>query len=462
MKPMCTRSALLGPLVALMLTACGGEDSVQVKGRVTDTAGQQQQGLGEGAPALGGEGTVAAATKVRASSVGSGGQLSVLAEAGLEANGGYTLKLPPGSERVVLEAVDGSGTVVASALLDATVEGEDTRTAPPMSSESSLEAEVFVRMVRDGASVQSVDTVDLRSRLTVELARSVVAEADADAEKSVGALAAAVRAAQEAEVKAYAEAGTTTSQEQLFRASLKASATLDAALDAGTRPAKDAYADFHAALRAATPELDEKEEAAAERAASASFRVTVEGRLSTSRGASTADAAVRAAASLEAYAAEAAVEAILRGANAADTTLAKARAAASGLHTNLTTAANADAAAQAWAAYSVSLASSSNVSASVVGTHLGVNATNQAALQGSIDASARAGATLTTSLGLALGLVSVTGAINTAAVAEQVVKSFSTYDAAVRAQAQALSAFGANAAPAVELLLIAEGSFQRG
>jgi hypothetical protein len=459
MKSMRTRNALLGSLVALMLTACG-EDTVEVKGRVTNAAGQQQQGLGEGAPALGGEGTVAAASKVQASSVGSGGQLSVLADAEVGANGSYTLELPPGSERVVLEAVDSSGKVVASALLDATVEGEDTRTAPPMGSESSLEAEVFVRMVKDGASVESVDTVDLRSRINTELAQSVVAESDADAQKSVGALAAAVRAAQEAEVKAYAQAGFTTSQEALFHASLEASAALDAALDAGTKSAKDAYAEFYAALRAATPEVDEKEEAEAERAASASFRITVDGRLSTGSSAGTADAAVRSAASLEAYAAEAAVEAILRGANAADTTLAKARAAASALHANLTSATNASAAAQAWAAYSVSLASSSNVSASIVGTQLGVNATNQAALQGSIDASARASATLNTSLGLALELVSVTGTINTTAVAEQVVKSFSTYNAAVRAQAQALSAFGANAAPAVELLLIAEGSFQ--
>ncbi|WIG95724.1 hypothetical protein [Myxococcus sp. SDU36] len=458
MKTTLTRNTLLGSLMTLMLTACG-EDTVKVKGRVTDTYGQQQQGLGEGTPALGGEGTVAAASRVKASSVGSGGNLTVLAEASLEANGAYTLELPPDSKRVVLEAVDGSGKVVASALLDATPEGQDSRTAPPMSSESSLEAEVFVRMVKDGASVESVDTVDLRSRINTEMARAVAAESDARAQETVGTLATAVRAAQEAEVQAYAEAGFTTSQDALFNASLQASAALDAALDTGTKSAADTYAEFFAALRAATPELDEEEEAEGERAASAAFRATVEARLSTAGSAATADAAIRSAASLEAYAAEAAVEAILQGANATDTTLAKARTAAGSLRASLASATNASAAAQAWASYSVALASSSNVSASVLGTHLGVNASNEAALRGSIDAATQASAALDSSLGLAVELAGVAGNINTTALANTVVNAFSTYHTAVRAQAQALSQFGANAAPAAELLIIAEGSF---
>lgn len=457
MKAMRMRIGLLGALVALMTAACG-EDTVQVKGRVTNGAGQQEQGLGDGAPVLGGEGTVAAASKVQASSVGSGGRLDMLAEADVEANGNYTLELPPGSERVVIAAVDSSGKVVASALLDAAVEGE--RTAPPMTSESSLEAEVFVRMVMDGASVEAVDTVDLRSRINTEVAEAVKAEASAEAQKSVAALAAAVRAAQEAEVKAYAEAGATISQQALFQASLEASAALDAALDAGSRSAADAYADFFAALRAATPELDEKEEAEGERAASAAFRATVEARLSSGSNASTADAAVRAAASLEARAATVAVDAILRAASATDATLTRARAAATALHASLSSAASASAAAQAWATYSASLATSSNVSTTVLGTHLGVNSSNQAALQGSINAAAQAGATLNSSLGIAMELIGLTGAVNTTVLAESVVRAFDTYHTAVRAQAQSLATFGANAAPAVELLIIAEGSFQ--
>ena len=149
MKAMRRRIGLLGALVAQMTTACG-EDTVQVKGKVTNTSGQQRQGLGEGAPALGGEGTVSAASKVQASSVGSGGKLDLLAEAEVEANGSYTLELPPGSERVVLAAVDSSGKVVASALLDAAVEGE--RTAPPMSARSSASVDAASRIARRNAS----------------------------------------------------------------------------------------------------------------------------------------------------------------------------------------------------------------------------------------------------------------------------------------------------------------------
>jgi hypothetical protein len=457
MKAMRMRIGLLGALVALMTTACG-DDTVQVKGRVTNNPGQQRQGLGEGAPALGGEGTVAAVSKVQASSVGSGGKLEVLAEAEVKSNGSYTLELPPGSERVVLSAVDASGKVVASALLDAAVEGE--RTAPPMSSESSLEAEVFVRMVVDGTAAQAVDTVDLRSRINTELAQSVKAEASADAQKSVAALASAVRAAQEAEVKAYARAGFTTTQDALFQASLEASAKLDAALDAGAQSAADAYAEFYAALRAATPELDEKEEAEGERAASVAFRATVDARLSSSANAGTVDAAVRAAASLEADVATAAVEAILRASNATDATLSRARAAATSLHSQLSNATTATAAAQAWTAYSASLASTTNVSGTVLGSHLAVNSSNQAALNGSINAAAQASTTLNNSLGLAAELIAVTGSINVSALADSVVGAFATYHTAVRAQTQALATFGANAAPAVEVLLIAEGSFQ--
>ncbi|HZI03474.1 MAG TPA: hypothetical protein VEZ71_05600, partial [Archangium sp.] len=136
MKTTTLRNLWAAVVVLGLGTGCG--NTVQVKGRVTDGEGTQPQAVVAGAAPLGGSGTVAAATQVRASTVGTDGKLTVVAEGKLEAQGRYTLEVPAGEERLVLEAVDASGQVVASALLEAAAEGKDA-VAPPMDSETSLE-----------------------------------------------------------------------------------------------------------------------------------------------------------------------------------------------------------------------------------------------------------------------------------------------------------------------------------
>src|SRR4051794_25734650 len=155
------RHTLIGGVAALALTACQG--NVEVKGKVSESNGSQTQqshlttyasGI---SPGFGGQGSVAAASNVRAQSVGSGGTTSVIAESKVEASGSYSLSIPEGSERVVIEAVDANGQVVASALLDSTAGAENNvRHAPPMTSESSIEAQVFVKMVQEGTSADSI------------------------------------------------------------------------------------------------------------------------------------------------------------------------------------------------------------------------------------------------------------------------------------------------------------------
>ncbi|HEX8700550.1 MAG TPA: hypothetical protein VF815_16995, partial [Myxococcaceae bacterium] len=142
-------------VATLVLAACGGSDTVEVRGKVSDGEGtQQQQRLSAfGEEGLGGSGTVSAVTMVRASTVGSGGQLTLVGEAEVSAQGSYTLEVPAEEQRLVIQAVNSSGTVLASALLDASGEAGSEEVAPPMDSESSLEAEVFVQMVADGAQV---------------------------------------------------------------------------------------------------------------------------------------------------------------------------------------------------------------------------------------------------------------------------------------------------------------------
>ncbi|HZA52176.1 MAG TPA: hypothetical protein VE549_15635, partial [Myxococcaceae bacterium] len=365
-KPIHCR-ALIGTVAAIALAACGG--SVTVTGRVTDTEGTQSQGLSSG-PAFGGTGTVAAASRIEASSVGSGGALTLISETSIQANGEYQLDVPADSERVVLRALSSSGEVVASALLDAAVmaQGEATRSAPPMSTETSLEAEIFQQLIVDGVAASNIDTVDLRSRVTTQVASSVRAQTtDQERLDSVGALAAAVRAAQEAEIQAYAKAGVTVTEQALFEASLEASAALDSALAAGSRSAEEVYVEFLAAVRSGQQQVDEKTEAEGEREASVAFRASVQARSSSGSSQGVADTAIRAAAGLEAYAADAAIQATLQAAGASDAVIAQATTAAAQLHTSLRAAANAQAAATAWASYSASLSSSANVSSSVLG-----------------------------------------------------------------------------------------------
>ncbi|RKH06511.1 hypothetical protein D7X32_04840 [Corallococcus carmarthensis] len=430
---------------------------MKVRGHVTNGGGQQSQGLVDGAPALGGDGTASATTTVRISRVVTSGDLTTLAEADVAADGSYTLDLDDAGQRLIIEAVNKSGATVGSALLDSTEppSGQDVRTAPPITSESSLEAEVFVQMVRDGDAPDGVDTVDLRARLNVEQATAVRGQLKETATESVEALAAAVSAAQATRIKAYARAGVVVTQGQLFSASLDAAAKLDAALDAGGQAA-EAYDAFFAAVRAATPQTSDTQDQQAEREASVSYRMAVEARLSNGAGIAVTDASVRAAAALEARATEAAVKALLQGASAADTVLAQANTAATALRASLSSATSASTAATAWTAYDAQLATSGN--ASVMGVQLGVTSSNQLAFDSAVHAGAQAGATLESTLGTVL---EQSGKASATVLSEAVVNAFTTYDAAVRGGATAtLTAFGAKATTGVELLIISEGSFR--
>jgi hypothetical protein len=327
-----------------------------------------------------------------------------------------------------------------------------------MSSETSLEAEIFQQMIGGGAAAQSIDTVDLRSRITTEVAMAVRSQAtDQERLEAVRALAAAVRAAQETELQAYAKAGLTITQQTLFEASLQASAVLDAALDEGSRSAQEVYADFFASLRSAQQQVDEKTEADGERQASVAFRISVQGRLSNAGQQSVADAAVRAAAGLEAEAATAAIDATLRAAGASDAVMAQASNAATTLRASLREAADASAAATAWAAYCAELSSSANSSASVVGSFVGASFSQRTALENAIQTSNEAALTLDGSLGAVSDSSSGLSAMQ---MATSVANAFATYHAAVRAEASTLATFGLKAAPAAEILVVADGSFR--
>lgn len=455
MKTMKTtlRNTLLGALATLALTACGSD--VQVKGKVSDGSGSQTQGLVSGATGFGGTGSASAAATVRAQVVLPTGELSLVTEAAVEAGGTYTLSLPEGSERIVLEAVDAKGEVVARGLLDATAGAKGgVRNAAPITSETSLEASVYMRLVAEGTKPDAIDTVDLRARIDAKLGAAIAAgqdDADATAE-AILALAQGVRAAQEAELKVYAKAGKAMTQEQIFQSSLEASAKLDAALDAGTG-AEAAWTAFWAELRAKS-EMDERDASDGERAASASFRATVKAELGFD-GDAVLTAAVRAAAAQEARAADAAIVAALKAGDASQAVIDAALEAGAALRADINAATSAQAVAQAWATWSVSV--SGGASTSVLNAYLGAEASGSTQLDAALEATAAARVSLDTALSLAVGVVST---IDVSATVGAVVTAFNTYHAAVRTQASALSALGTRASPAVELMVVAQGSFR--
>jgi hypothetical protein len=443
-------------------TGCG--NTVQVKGRVTDGEGTQPQAVLAGAAPLGGSGTVAAATQVRARAVGPDGKLTVVAEGKLEAQGRYSLEVPAGEERLVLEALDASGQVVASALLEAAAEGKGV-VAAPMDSESSLEAEVFLRMMADKPQAETVDMVDVRARITAHMAAAARQGASTDEafRSRVRALAEAMRAAQQAELEMYARAGVQTSQTALFEQELAAAAALNVALDAGGS-VEQAYDTFHAELRAAAERVGAKveEQAQAERAASASFRATVKARLSAADAQPLVDASLRASAGMEARASGAALSALLAAANAAEDVKQQAATASTTLRTQVRASTNAAAAASAFSSFEAGVAGSTNVQASVLGRYLGVNASNQLTVGLAVQATVTAAAALDTTLDLAVSSAVSASAVDVSLLATKTAEAYQTYAAAVRAQASALAVFGVKAAPAAELLLVSEGSFQLG
>lgn len=462
MKTTTIRSLWAAVVVLGLGTGCGG--TVQVKGRVTDGEGTQSQGLVSGALPIGGSGTVAAATQVRASTVGLDGKLTVVGEAKLESQGRYTLDVPAGQERLVLQAVDASGQVVASALLEATGETQGA-TAPPMDGESSLEAEVFLQMMAD-ARAEMVDMVDLRARINANMAAAARQGATTNEafRARVKSLADSVRAAQQTELEMYAKAGVQTSQSVLFEQELAAAVALNVALNAAVEAGgstEQAYEKFHADLRAAAERVGAKaeEQAQSERAASASFSATVRARLSAQDAQPLVDAALRASAAQEARASEAALTAILTAANASDAAKQQAVAAGTSLRTQVRASATAAAAAQAFANFGASVATGADVKATVLGSYLGVTSTNQLAVSTAVQATVSAAATLDASLDAAASVVTSNDA-NVTLLATKTAEAYHAYATSVRAQAAALSAFGTRAAPAVELLLVAEGSFE--
>jgi SWI/SNF-related matrix-associated actin-dependent regulator 1 of chromatin subfamily A len=455
--------SLLGALVVLAACGSGGTN---VKGHVSDQSGSQAQAATAGITSLGGEGTASAAAKANAYTVGSDGALSLVASAEVDAQGDFSLSVPDGAQKLVIQAADADGKVVASVLAVQAGASGTVEQLPPMTSETSLEAQVLVQMVKQGVSLQEANAVDLETRIGAELAAQVQAQeaGGADVSQTVADLATAVAAAQKTEVETYAQHNLALSQSAIFDAEVEAGTALEAKLAGGT-DAQAAYDAFFQAIAEAKAGLgvDAQTQSKGQRDSGAAFNVVVEARLGANANAETAliaDAAIRTEAALEARLAGAAVDAILAGGEAAAQASAAAGDAVTALRAQVGAASSVGAASAAYTAFAASVSGSADLSTSVVGTYLDVQASNQLALQAAVDASAVASTSLTAAVDQTFELAgSAAGALDVSAFAGQIAQAYAAYDSALQAQVVALGQFGAQAQPAVDLLVVAQGSF---
>jgi len=331
-----------------------------------------------------------------------------------------------------------------------------------MNTESSVEAAVLVQLATNGVALSNINVVDLRDRITSNVATAVQSAQNASAE--IKALADAIAAAQVAKIQGYASEGISTTQSALFSSELAASQKLDAALDAaaGIQAQVDqAYTTFHSDLLSDLVALNAsiKKHAQAEANASVAFRSVIKARLSASTDA-VADAALRAAAAGEARLSTAAVESILAAGSAASAVQSQAMSADATLLSQLSSAANAAPAGTAFSSWDASLSGTSTVTGSVLGNYLSVNAGTAVAAQGAVTAANTAAAALDTTLHTVAAGLSATGTIDFNALAQSIVTAYTAYETSINQQASALSTFGAQAQPSLDVLATAVGSFR--
>lgn len=337
----------VGIFLGASLAACGKPGTVQ--GKISDNNGAQ-------ARALGGQGTVAAATTATLSIVGDDGSLTVIGEADVQADGSYSIESETvGEGKLVIQALDEGGQVLGSVILDQALAAGETTIAAPITTETSVEAEVFVQMATDAAlDVDDIDTCDLKARIDTLTALAV--NASADAEGDIAALAQATASAQ----AAFFASLNTTAQES-FNASLQAAIDLAAELDAqadSVVQSEEAYDGYISALFDAYVRegFDEDACSDAQITASVAFQLTVNAQAS-------AEVATQAALQAQAYQAatiSVASEALLEAAGAADASIQAVVAAGTQLRSDLSAAQDLAAGANAYATFEASVVSGNN------------------------------------------------------------------------------------------------------
>jgi hypothetical protein len=252
---------------------------------------------------------VAAAVRVQAARIEQGGVLHVLAEAEVAVDGSFSLAVDPNLEVGAVIAVDASGRQIGGAILEGTGAAGLTAVATPITVESSVELAVLLELAAC-ADLELINWVEIRAHIDAALGAEIHALASVDVDLAVRAMAKAILAAQEAKLRAWAEAGVNVDLAVWLEAEVAASIALSAALDAEVEAAADLEAHFKDACDAALVALgvDVSLRARAAFAASVALRAILEAELGSHPSCGQArDAAVKLALALEAHATIAAI-----------------------------------------------------------------------------------------------------------------------------------------------------------
>lgn len=228
--------------------AASGTVNGQVSERPSDET--PSQGGAEPAPAPPSEDRVSGAT-VMAFRVEVDGSLSALGGAATtDANGSFSLRVPANTPNLVLKAT--KGTLTRFVVMSQSVAVEGQTTVKPMTTESSVEARVFAKMVADGAQAAAVDTVTLMERISSE-----AAEQANESEAAIATLATSLRHSQEARLNALKAQGETDAELALaYSAQVSAYAAWSARVQAATtiQSTQEAYAEYRGRLISAYTE----------------------------------------------------------------------------------------------------------------------------------------------------------------------------------------------------------------
>jgi len=300
-----TLAVALTATTALALTACdSGSSSTSTNEEVVTVVGSLESDRGNQhvTPAMldvSATATVdmqADARSVTVATVQADGALVVIGEGDVDGYGNFSItELPAIDGPFVVEARDDDGEVIGRAIVPGDAEPGEPVIAQPISAETSVETDVMLRLLADGAADrETLDTVALMTRISAELA----AETDASAET---ALADAVDAAETSYLGVIAGIEGEVDASAIAEARLHAWAELATDLDQATdsQDENDAWLRFDDRLNADVStavgvSLDVL--ASAEAAASTSFSETARAPLSVDAAAhARVNAAVRAA-----------------------------------------------------------------------------------------------------------------------------------------------------------------------
>jgi len=451
------RSSLTLIASVALLAACNPDDGqnprpsdgdADIEGRVSDS---------DSTARTGGSGTVDAASRVEAVVVRDG-QAMVIGEAEVDADAEYAIELDEDAagETVMVRAMNEGGTTLASTLItrmDESGDG-DVYIAAPMSTETSVEAEVWLSSQQRYSQDEAADSAEVRVRIDVDAA--VSARDSQDAGSEIDALADAMVSSAAAEARVWTDAGAELYNRTRAEATADAMASYDLALAEGG----DVEGSWEQVLIARNDVAMDAGLSARQRADAASAsNLMVRAVLRERASADTSDAMLVQSGWLEARATADALVATYDQADVDSSTRDMASSIAADLRADAKAAGSVEDTAQAWSTYETSLVGESEFDGSLMDSSFDLTLINEAALRAAVDDSASALATLESGLDTAIVDESGNDTLDVEALATLVVDGWVAYRAGVLSDVELLFNDSDDAALATEVILDANGRF---